>query len=102
MAHFVALEKLMHLHDGYCRRFLVERDDILLIQLNGTVSAVRNYCPHQGFPLHDGMLTRSGIRCKWHGMDFSLPSGRCFLHDYCLEHYEIAYESDRIGVMLEE
>lgn len=59
---------------------------------DGTVSAVRNVCPHRGAPVcrgtvsgtfvpsEPGKLTydRDGwvLRCPWHGWEFDLQSGR--------------------------
>lgn len=58
---------------------------------NGTVDAVRNWCPHKGAPICKGPLTgtmlpgapgtltwaRDGeiLRCPWHGFEFEVKTG---------------------------
>lgn len=66
-----------------------------LFNVNGTVYALRNRCPHQGGPLcegrHTGFLeatapgefqyTRRGefLRCPWHGWEFDITTGRSWV-----------------------
>ena len=58
---------------------------------DGTVDAVRNWCPHKGAPICKGPLTgtmlpgapgtltwaRKGeiLRCPWHGFEFAIATG---------------------------
>lgn len=51
---------------------------ILLIEVNDTVYAVDNRCPHMGFPLHRGTVQDCILTCDWHYARFDLTSGGTF------------------------
>ena len=62
-----------------------------VFNVNGTLVAVRNLCPHAGAPLCRGVLTGAAVadeehgrrwlhdgeilKCPWHGWEFKLPEG---------------------------
>jgi nitrite reductase/ring-hydroxylating ferredoxin subunit len=64
---------------------------LVLFNVDGAYSALRNRCPHQGAPLSGGNLSRSVdstapgdytvgpcadlIRCPWHGWEFNVHTG---------------------------
>jgi 3-phenylpropionate/trans-cinnamate dioxygenase ferredoxin subunit len=49
---------------------------VLLARHRGTVYAVEDSCPHQGFPLAAGELTPDGrVECPWHGATFDCRTG---------------------------
>ena len=49
---------------------------IAIFNLNGTLHALDNTCPHQGGPLGEGYLEESGVvSCPWHGWTFDLKTG---------------------------
>jgi len=74
-------------------RKIVEIDgrSIGVINVDGTLYALRNVCPHQGAPLCEGTvggtmmpsdpyeyvygLSGRVLRCPWHGWEFDLESG---------------------------
>jgi len=39
------------------------------------VFAIDDRCSHRGFPLNDGVLEHTGVRCRTHGACFDLASG---------------------------
>lgn len=54
----------------------VGKVDVLLINYKGTVYAVRNTCPHMGFPLKGGTVTDDGcIVCPLHRGEFQIETG---------------------------
>lgn len=102
---FYALEKLINMHDGYKKLFKVAGQDLLLLQENGRAYLIANSCPHMGAPLHNGTLTTDGqIRCRSHGIEFDLESGRADgpLANMmeCLQKFEIVYDGPNLGVEL--
>lgn len=101
---YVALEKLVNLHDGYRRVFRIGGISLLLIQENGQRYLCRDFCPHKGFPLHTGTLTGSRLRCAYHGMEFDLASnGGCIQHPRQpgVQMYALVYNGNELGVELE-
>lgn len=39
------------------------------------VFALEDRCSHRGFPLHDGTVDQTSVRCRTHGACFDLASG---------------------------
>jgi 3-phenylpropionate/trans-cinnamate dioxygenase ferredoxin subunit len=94
------------------------RREIVVIDSNGSLYAVKNNCPHQQAPLLDGVLggTRlpsevgqyvyglagKVLRCPWHAYEFDLDTGRCLADPDRLRVavYEIVREGDEIVVYL--
>ena len=55
---------------------LPDGEPVCLINDGGTVRAVGDECPHQGFALSSGeMLANGTIECVWHGARFDCRSG---------------------------
>ncbi|MBX2857593.1 MAG: Rieske (2Fe-2S) protein [Cellvibrionaceae bacterium] len=102
---FFALEQLGKLYDGYQKPFSVAGHQLLLLQLDGERYLIENRCPHMDVPLDRGqLLGSSGIRCRAHGIEFDLVSGKSKgpLADTigCLKKYPIVYQGTCIGTEL--
>jgi 3-phenylpropionate/trans-cinnamate dioxygenase ferredoxin subunit len=68
---------------------------ICVFNIDGEMYGLRNRCPHQGGPLCRGRLTsaltsavpgeysydrtRQVIRCPWHGWEFDVRTGECWI-----------------------
>jgi nitrite reductase/ring-hydroxylating ferredoxin subunit len=48
---------------------------LAIFRLEQRLFAVEDRCPHRGFPLHDGAISESTVRCRTHGSCFDLASG---------------------------
>jgi nitrite reductase/ring-hydroxylating ferredoxin subunit len=48
---------------------------LAIFRLEEQVYAIDDRCPHRGFPLHDGSISESTVRCRTHGSCFDLASG---------------------------
>lgn len=100
---FVALEKLSQLQDGYQKAFRVGRLNLLLLQVEGRAFLIENRCPHMDVPLeHAAQLPGSRIRCRAHGIEFDLVSGRAggplANQLECLRRFPLSYDGNEIGV----
>lgn len=47
-----------------------------LANVDGTVYALDNNCPHNGGPLGKGVLRDDQVVCPWHGWTWDVRSGR--------------------------
>jgi len=96
---FLALERLINLNEGYRQTFKVAGRDLLLLVVDNQPLLLEDSCPHQGAPLHGASLVGTVLRCKRHGIEFQLPSGRP-VQASCpgLKLFALAYDGDRIGV----
>lgn len=98
---FVPLERLINLDEGYKRAFEVGGRRLLLIVDQGQHLLFENRCPHQGAPLHDGTLAAGVLRCRRHGIEFDVHSGRPRQGDCgSLIRWPVAYHGDRLGLDL--
>ncbi|MFC0667093.1 Rieske (2Fe-2S) protein [Azotobacter chroococcum] len=50
---FVALERLLHLHEGYRRTFRIAGRNLLLLIVDNNAVLLENRCPYQGAELQD-------------------------------------------------
>ncbi|WP_045859967.1 Rieske (2Fe-2S) protein [Teredinibacter purpureus] len=102
---FYPLEQLSRLHDGYQKAFSVDRLELLLVQQDGKPFILENRCPHMDVPLTHAQLLPSGkIRCRAHGIEFQLESGRAegplASQLDCLKKYPVIFDGAFVGVEL--
>lgn len=86
---------------GSMRRLPSPQADILIINLDGALSAYRNACAHQGLPLDGGLLdAESGsLTCPWHGFCYDAGSGECLTAPQAqLERFALRVEGGQIWV----
>jgi len=75
--------------------------EILFINIKGTISAVENECPHQGSPLTAAVVKDGYIACPRHGYRFNLGDGSCSDHpELALKTYRVEISGDDILVDL--
>ena len=48
----------------------------VLVNVDGTLHALDNNCPHNGGPLSKGSLENGVLTCPWHGWRWEVASGR--------------------------
>ena len=75
---WLALEKLINLHDGYRRLVQVNGEVLLLLQESGSCHLVGARCPHYGQSLEAASVSDGYIVCPMHGYRFSVENGRGF------------------------
>jgi nitrite reductase (NADH) small subunit len=51
--------------------------EIALFNIEGTIYALDNSCPHMGGPLGDGEIENCCVTCPWHGWQFDVKTGAC-------------------------
>ena len=103
MAYY-SLEKLINLDDGYRKTFLIEGRPLLLMQEEGEIYLIENYCPHQGRPLETASVSHGLLRCPYHRFQFDLKTGvnteYIGLQCRALKRYPIVYEGDTVGFVM--
>jgi NAD(P)H-dependent nitrite reductase small subunit len=55
---------------------------IALFNINGTLYAIDNECPHQGGPLGEGDVKGTLVRCPWHLWQYDVTSGQCLSNPF--------------------
>jgi nitrite reductase/ring-hydroxylating ferredoxin subunit len=76
---------------------------ILLILTEGGLYACANRCPHEGYPLSEGVLTGGCVlTCNWHNWKFDLESGETLVGGDELRRFPVRLEGDRVLVDIVE
>lgn len=79
----------------------IEGQDILLVNLKGTIYAVESECPHQGAPLAGATVKDGHLSCPRHGYQFQLQDGSCKDHpEFVLKTWPVRIEGDDVIVDL--
>jgi nitrite reductase/ring-hydroxylating ferredoxin subunit len=75
----------------------VEGRQILLLKTERGIFACNNRCPHEGYPLSEGVLSAGCIlTCNWHNWKFDLESGATLIGGDVLPRYKVKLEDGRI------
>ena len=79
----------------------VAGQEVLLINVKGSIFAVENECPHQGSPLAGAIVKDGYVACPRHGYRFALDDGRCSDHpELTLRTYPVQLSGDDILIDL--
>jgi nitrite reductase/ring-hydroxylating ferredoxin subunit len=72
---------------------------VLLIASERGLFACANRCPHEGYPLSEGVLTEGCIlTCNWHNWKFDLVGGRTLVGGDVLRRYPVKAEDGQVLV----
>lgn len=101
MAKSVSVAKITDLEPGNCLSVEVEGYGVALFNVNGTIYALDNTCPHAGGPLGEGTLHGDIVECPWHGWRFNVRTGeRQKNPDFKAGCYPVEIEGNEIRVLL--
>ena len=102
---FQTIKKLINLQDSYTRNFKIDNLHLLLLQRDGVLYLIEGRCPHRGHPLDAATLDNGVIQCALHHYRFAIADGRLLqaTEERCrgLRVFELVYEGNEVGVMLE-
>jgi nitrite reductase/ring-hydroxylating ferredoxin subunit len=76
VAQFVSVAQIGDVGPGRSKVVTVGGVDIALFNVNGTIYAIDNLCPHEGGPLATGKVLGTVVTCPWHRWRFDLATGR--------------------------
>ena len=77
---------------------------ILLLEAHGRVFALDNRCPHEGYPLSQGVLDSKScaLTCNWHNWKFDLETGTCISGGDRVATYPLSIKGKEIRIDLRE
>ena len=75
MPDFVPVCPVADLPPGHMRWVTVDRERVLLVNVEGTFYALRDACGHQRAPLSRGRLEGHVVECPWHFARFDVRTG---------------------------
>ena len=75
---YVEVGRVQDLPPGRMRCVEVDGRSVALVNLDGTLYAMDNNCPHNGGPLADGSLdvAKGQVTCPWHAWTWDVRTGR--------------------------
>jgi 3-phenylpropionate/trans-cinnamate dioxygenase ferredoxin component len=77
MPEFIETIALDRLPPGRAKAVRIAGKDIALFNVDGTVYALEDACPHAGVSLGSGKLRGSIVTCRGHSFRFDVASGGC-------------------------
>ncbi len=99
MDEFYKVAKLSEVLPGQPKIVMVHNRPIALFNVEGTLYAIHNSCPHEGGPLIEGRLKGYVVACPWHDLAFDIRSGQgTDGGGYCVGSYEVRVEGTDILV----
>ena len=71
----IAVASLDDVKPGTCSWVEADGIGVALFNVDGTIYAVDNTCPHAGGPLGEGTLRGDTVECPWHGWRYNVRTG---------------------------
>jgi NAD(P)H-dependent nitrite reductase small subunit len=101
MTEFVPVLSLADLPPGRAAEVTVGGHSIALFNVEGTVHALSNRCPHRGGPLGQGFLEGTQVSCPWHNWTFDVTTGENVAGpDMKVARHEVRLENGQVCVKL--
>lgn len=88
------------LSPGQRRLVFVDGRSLVLFNIDGTVHAIDNTCPHQGASLASGKLEGTRLQCPAHGLRFDLAASDTAA--LCLKRFPVSAADGMLTVKLED
>jgi nitrite reductase/ring-hydroxylating ferredoxin subunit len=97
---FVAVAKTGDLTPGQIKWVVVERERVVLANVDGTFYALRDVCGHKNAPLSRGRLVGCLIECPLHFAQFDMRTGKFVDGPVSadIQAYEVRIEGDAVLV----
>ena len=83
---------------GTLRHVEVEGLGLAVCNVEGTVYAMADECPHAGAPLGQGALHGHTIVCPWHAWSFDCRTGGCDFNSVKLETFPARVEDGHVWI----
>ena len=100
---WVHVASLSQLTLGKPKLVHAEAHDIVLTRgEDDVVYAIHNVCPHEGYPLVQGVVSGAVLTCAWHNFKFDLRDGRCVLGEEDVRAYPVQLLEGEVWVDIAE
>ena len=98
---WVRAASVSEIASGECKTVNVQGKALALYNVNGTFACTDNTCLHRGGPLGEGMLDGGVVTCPWHGWQYNVKSGACYVNNaLTLKTYPTKTEGNDVMVEL--
>jgi NAD(P)H-dependent nitrite reductase small subunit len=101
MAEFLPALAATELPPGRAAEVTLEGQPVALFNVDGTIHALANRCPHRGGPLGQGFVDGAQVSCPWHNWTFDVTTGENVASaEMKVTRFETKVESGQILVKL--
>ncbi len=73
---FVKVGQVADFPIGSLKKVAVGGEDVLVVNVGGTLYAMTSTCTHRGGPLDEGELEGNTVTCPWHGGQFDVRTAK--------------------------
>jgi 3-phenylpropionate/trans-cinnamate dioxygenase ferredoxin subunit len=98
----VTVARLDELPPGQRKLVFVDGKSVVLFNIDGTIHAIDNSCPHNGASLASGKLEGNVLQCPAHGLRFDLAKscepGSAGL---CLRRFAVEATGDSVTLLVD-
>ena len=103
MSEFVKVARLSSMREGLTYPVTVDDEDIVLVREGDNVYALTDNCTHQDFPLAQGKVLKGKLKCRAHGAEFCLKTGKalCPPAFAAVETWEVKIDGDDVLVKVD-
>jgi cytochrome P450/nitrite reductase/ring-hydroxylating ferredoxin subunit len=99
MAQHISIAHITALSEGHLVAAQVEGVELVVVNVNGTITAFEGRCPHQGTLLAEGTITHGTLVCRAHGWRFDCASGaRVDEPQVCLQQFPVSIVDGHVMV----
>jgi len=100
MTGFVPESKVSDLAPGHIQWVVVDRERVLLVNVDGTFYALSDVCGHQRAPLSRGRLEGQTVECPLHFARFDVRTGKLLSGPVAedVPVYEVRVDGDMVYV----
>ena len=74
--NFVKVGQVSAIRPGQLAMTKVGEVEVMLANLDGEIFALDNFCPHEGWALHEGILEDDCVECPGHSHFYSVKTGQ--------------------------
>jgi nitrite reductase/ring-hydroxylating ferredoxin subunit len=100
---WVHVASLSQLTPGKPKLVHAETHDVVLTRgEEDVVYAIHNVCPHEGYPLVQGVVSGAVLTCAWHNFKFDLRDGRCVLGEEDVRAYAVQVLEGEVWIDIAE
>ncbi len=86
---------------GHPKVLRVEDHQIVVFRTeDGAIFALDNRCPHEGYPLSQGLVCGRVVTCSWHNYKFKLEDGACVLGEEAVRSWPLRVQDGMVQVDL--
>lgn len=69
--------RVAEISEGKGKVVEVGKRKILIMNVEGEISALDSFCAYRGAPLVEGPVIEGTLLCPWHGATFDVTTGTC-------------------------